>query len=325
MRSSTSASSALRFASRAALFAGLLGGCAWALVHWGPPAAPSEYMSSTVLKNTRLRSIGSPKAVLIGGSNLTYGVESDCLGDALCMPVANMGLTAVLGFRFVAEEVLACAGKGDLLIVCLEHGTYRQPDPQPDALATVVDYRPEALELIPWRRRPRLIGSLVVMHAQTLRDHVWSRIMHGETPQYTKRRFLPNGDLVSHLDVPMRAIAIPERYIYDTLVIDPHFWRLAAEFEQRAEQRGARVVFAFAPMARAIYNTRVQEALYDSLSAHGLTLAGFPDRYAYDDSLFYDSWYHLRRQGRAMRTEQLIRDLCETLPESCCAAQGRME
>lgn len=321
MPSSTSASEAFRFARRVLVFVAAVFGLLQAVVQWGPPAAPSDYMSSTVLKNDRLRAIGSPKVVLVGGSNLCYGVDSERLGQALCAPVANMGLTAMLGFRFVAEEALAATGPGDLIVVCLEHGTYWLPDPAPDALAAVVDYRPEALELVPWRRRPRLMTSLWVQHLQTLADHVWHRLTTGTPPAYNDRLFLPNGDLVSHLDAPQEPhMPPPERAVHDTLVIDPAFWSLADDLVGRAAAKGATVVWGFSPMASSIFNAPVQASLMERLTAHGLSVLGDPADYRFEDSLFYDSWYHLRRQGRDMRTERLIADLCAALPERCCTA-----
>ena len=321
MLSSTSASDALRFTFRALLFAALVGALVMAVMHWGPPAAPSDFMSSTVLKNDRLRAIGSPKVVLVGGSNLAYGVDSERLGRALCMPVANMGLTALLGFRFIADEALAATGEGDLLIVCLERGTYQLPDPSPDALATVVDYRPEALGLVPWRQQPRLLASLGALHLQTLRDHWEHWLLHGAAPGYNDRHFLPNGDVVNHLNAPQVGWPDPQRNVHDTLIIAPSFWELAANLVDRAEAKGAHVAFGFSSMADTIYNPAVNQRLKEELLAHGLTVIGDPARYRFADSLFYDSWYHLRGRGRALRTERMIEDLCTAMPEQCCVAR----
>jgi len=321
MPSSISASDALRFAVRTLLFAGVAGAVVMAVMHWGPPAAPSDFMSSTVLKNDRLRAIGSPKAVLVGGSNLAYGVDSERLGRALCMPVANMGLTALLGFRFIADEALAATGDGDLLIVCLERGTYQLPDPSPDALATVVDYRPEALALVPWRQRPRLIASLAALHLQTLRDDLEHRLLHGGPPGFNDRQFLPNGDVVNHLHAAQIRRPDPQLDVHDTLVIASAFWQMADDLVLRAREQGAEVVFGFASMADTIYNPEVNHRLKRELLAHGLRVIGDPDRYAFADSLFYDSWYHLRGQGRQLRTERLIEDLCTAMPEQCCVAR----
>ena len=321
MPSSTSASRALRFALRAALFIGLALQVLLAAVLWGPPAAPSGYMGSTVLKNERLHAIASPKVVLVGGSNLTYGVDSERLEKALCAPVANMGLTAMLGFRFVAEEALAGTGQGDLLIVTLEHGTYRLPDPAPDALATVIDYHPRSIRFVPWRQRPRLVASLGVLHLQSLRDHCWHWITKGSAPGYTVREFLDNGDIVSHLDAPMGPIPEPEKAVFDTLVIDPAFWPMAEAFLARVREKGAQAVFTFPSMAQRIYDREVQQALKDSLLAHGMPVLGDPSDYVFADSLFYDSWFHLRRQGRAERTTRMIRDLCGAMPERCCTKE----
>jgi hypothetical protein len=318
MPSSTSASEALRFAIRASACAGLIALLAAAAMQWGPPAAPSNYMRATVLKNNRLLRAGSPKVILIGGSNLAFGVDSDRLGEALCRPVVNMGLTAVLGFRFIVEEADQAIGEGDLVIVAVEQSSYECADPDLDALATVLDYRRESFALIPPARRPRLWLSLGVLHLQSLAEHAWHWVAMGGPPHYADRRWLPNGDLVTdHLTAIMPADA-PAPQEYASLEIDPQFWVIAADLERRAARKGAAVVYSFAPLAERAYHPDDMERLTRELAVHGHRVVGRAADHVYADSLFFDSWHHLRAPGRRLRTERLIEEVCTARPGECC-------
>lgn len=322
MRSSTSASERgpWAFLLRAALFAALMLSILLAAVLFGPPAAPSEYMRSTVAKNARLRAIGSPKVVLIGGSNLAYGIDSERLEQALCLPVANMGLTAVLGFRFIVNEVVDELGPGDVVIVALEHSNYRRPEKMDDALATVLDYRPASFAYVPWYERPRIAASLGVLHLQAVRDHLREAYRQGRTtPLYRERVFNVQGDLVNQLGEPPTAIPEPDPAEFDTLYVDDSFWPVADDLIAKADARGAQVVFSWTSLAERVFKPVESAAVYHAMQEHGYTLAGRPEDHVYPDSLFYDSWYHLHTLGRSLRTERLITEFCAVRRNGCCS------
>ncbi len=321
MPSSTSASDrgALRFLVRFAAFGSLVGLVLFACALLGPPAAPSEYMRATVAKHERLRSIASPKVVLVGGSNLAYGIDSERLEQALCKPVANMGLTAVLGFRFIVNEVADELGPGDVVIVALEHSNYRRPEKMDDALATVLDYRPASFTYIPWWQRPRMAASLGVLHLQSLRDELVASARNGwEVPGYRKRVFNVQGDLVNQLQQPKERIADPDPAEFDTLFVDDGFWPVADDLEQKARAKGATILFTWTSLAQRVYRPAECAAVDAALRAHGLAVLGHPQDLVYPDSMFYDSWYHLHAEGRRQRTETMIRQLCAERPALCC-------
>lgn len=321
MPSSTSASDgAGRFLLRAIGFAALVGALMMMLTIWGPPAAPSEYMRATISKNERLRAIGSPKLILIGGSNLSYGVDSRRLEQAFCRPVANMGLTALVGFRFAAEEVMDEIGEGDIIIVSLENSMFVKPDRDEDALATVIDYRPASIKHIPWPRRPRMLMALGVLHVQSMRDHLLEWWRQGRSPEYRKRVFNAQGDMVNQLEEAPMEIPAPDPAEFDTLCIGDDFWPIAEELITRAKERKASVVFTWCPVAERV-DLPIERAAVDAeLRSRGMKVAGIPSDYVFAASLFYDSWYHLHTVGRSQRTERMIRDVCATLPAACCAA-----
>ena len=66
---------------------------------------PNNYLASSIDKHYRLDSLGSPRLILVGGSNLAFGVDSKYMEQRLGMPVVNMATHAGLGMDFILSEV----------------------------------------------------------------------------------------------------------------------------------------------------------------------------------------------------------------------------
>ena len=62
-----------------------------------------NYNASLLDKVERLNNIHEPKIVLLGNSNLAFGIDSQMIEDELNMPVVNMGLHGSLGNAFHEE------------------------------------------------------------------------------------------------------------------------------------------------------------------------------------------------------------------------------
>lgn len=86
------------------------------------PQYSGGYNAALIDKVERLRSIDGPKIVLIGDSNLAFGIDSKKIEEALDMPVVNMGLHAGLGLAFHEEMAKLNVCKGDIYIIC--HSSY---------------------------------------------------------------------------------------------------------------------------------------------------------------------------------------------------------
>ena len=310
------------FLLRVALFVGVVLVLLFGCLLFGPPASPSEYMASTVLKNQALDRASSPKVVLLGGSNLAYGMDSEQLSRTLCRPVINMGLAAPLGFLFITNEAKGRLDKGDLVVLALEEEFYAQPERIEDVTIAVVDNRPRSLAFVPVLDRPRVIIDLLVMRLKAVKDYLvevkgsgWGKRV------YRKREFNAHGDLVNHLEEPIPEVLWPENNHQDPVVLDPSFWRIAREFVDAAHSAGAEVVFSWPSIAASQYHHSNSTAILIEIQAHGLRTIGDPADYVFPDSLFFESHYHLHRTGRQLRTDRLLKDLCSQLDALCCETE----
>ena len=99
-----------------------------------------SYNASLIDKIDRLEAINEPKIVLVGNSNLAFGINSEEIEDSFGMPVANLGLNSELGNPFLEEMSKLNVNEGDIYILC--HTDYADDDTigVPSVWVTIEDH-----------------------------------------------------------------------------------------------------------------------------------------------------------------------------------------
>lgn len=85
------------------------------------PPAKTHYMYGAKIKNERLDTLASPRLVLVGGSNVAFGIESGLLEDSLRFNVQNAALHAGMGLRFILGQASERLKEGDVLVIMPEY------------------------------------------------------------------------------------------------------------------------------------------------------------------------------------------------------------
>ena len=87
----------------------------------GTPAQYDDtFLAELSQKHQRLTSIDSKKAVLIGGSSLAFGIDSQLLEEYIGMPVVNYGLYAAIGTKAMLDMSEKYINEGDIVVICPE-------------------------------------------------------------------------------------------------------------------------------------------------------------------------------------------------------------
>ena len=301
------------FVRRALLFVLLLCALLVAVSIAGPPFGIVDYMAALRTKHERLSTTTSPRLVIIGGSNAAFGINSTELEQAIGMPVVNMALHASLGYRFMVNEVIHELREGDVLLVVPEHSQFQRPEKTQDILYSALERYPSAWRYVPWNERGRVAFTYGVKKLQVAVQAVIDPKVRKPEPVYRADGFDERGDLVSHLDQPSPGISDAQPMVGDRIAVDPQFWTITDEVLKAAQARHFKVLIAWPCQARSMVKTSIDQGLVEDLKAHDIQVVGRPENYVYPDSLFFDSKYHLAREGRELRTQRLIDDLKEVL------------
>ena len=269
-----------------------------------------SFQAALLDKTERLRSIGEPKIILIGNSNLAFGVDSQRIQEALGMPVVNMGLHGGLGNAFLENMVKLGVSEGDIVVVC--HSDYDDDGTIPDpALAWItVEMHPEFWKLIPAKAIPQMLKAYPgYLYSSAVRFLTGSPKNVPETgTSYSRAGFNAFGDVCVRGE---DSFVFTEGSVVVPQVGEETAARLNA-LNHYILSRGATMVVAGYPIGSGEFTPA--EAEFDAFEAQLREALDCPVISQFADyfipySCFYDTVFHLNDVGVKLRTGQLIADL----------------
>jgi hypothetical protein len=282
----------------------------------------NHYFQSSVSKLNLLKTTPSPRIILIGGSNVSFGIDSQLMKTKLGVPVINYGLHGGLGVTPL-RELHDYIKEDDIIIISLEYTTFgKNMNGNPRILSDWIEFSPERIKYleIPWKEAPNIY---LIMLQQKVNRKINLALpgsgMEESRGIYTGNHFNEQGDFIGHLDkkslkpkdIPSDRYPIPIKFTYD------HAFTFLYEFNQYATTNGAKVYFeAQSSRQTNCTNTGIKrmERFYKVFKQRTKISVLTPmDQLCLPDKYFFDTPYHLNAQGRQIRTERLIIDLQKTL------------
>lgn len=273
------------------------------------PQYTNGYNASLIDKVDRLTSIDEAKIVLIGNSNLAFGIDSEKIEAAFEMPVVNMGLHGDLGNVFHERMAELNVHEGDIYII--SHTNFSDDGAIYDRnLAWITlenhirlwrilrceDYLPMIKSYPNYLKR---CTSLWLGHSGNLvPNNVYSRAAFNE---YGDIEWEDNG--LEHT-FSEGEIWVPE--ISDNVV------ERLNKLNTNLRERGAILFIAAYPIAQTEYTPEreayieFQKILKEKLDAP--VISDYTD-YIYPKEYFYNTALHLNNVGKKIRTLQLIQDI----------------
>lgn len=277
------------------------------------------YTGSILDKTARMESIREPKILLVGNSNLSFGMDSARLEEATGMPVVNLGLHGGLGNAFHEELAKPYIRQGDIVILC--HSDYASDGIGDNTLAWVTLEKHTNLWNI---LRPEDIPKFLRAYPDYFLNCIKNYLSHSDVPiadsAYARCAFNEYGDIIcrpvhdtSQYTFTQGSLALPG---VDSVCLD----RMNA-FHDYVRSQGATLLLSYYPIAWGEYTPQEDAylAIQDTLRSR-LTFPIISDirDYFIPYEYFYDTIYHLNEEGVAIRTGQLAEDLLawmETNPE----------
>ncbi len=280
-----------------------------------------SYLAAVLEKDRLIRNTPSPKIILVGGSNLAFGIDSKAIQDSLGLNVVNMGLYAKLGLKYMLAQVRPYIKSGDVVIVVPEYdqfyGDYANGD---NTLNTALLYAPadripdfiRSYSIVDVVLRPRVENtrrSFLQAFAAALGKE--QMLFPPDTNAvYNRHSFNQYGDAVSHLD---KKGMNPDSIFVKPLPPLKDFNRGTLgdlnSIASKSKEEKAYSYFLFPSYIDRSYVINV--AAIDSLRrklADGMQIpiVGTPKDFVMQKQFFFDTRYHLNREGRQLRTAKMI-------------------
>jgi len=284
---------------------------------------PLHYYRGSLLKVSLLETIPSPRIIVVGGSNVAWGIDSELLEKNLGMPVINNGVDAHLGIAPVVE-LKEYIRPGDIIIISLEYYNFTSDADfygVPQNLADWVEISPPRIQYLqdPLRKVPTIFLMMLQRKInRQLNLYLYGSDLDEVRGIYSASNFNAHGDFIGHLEDKVQSQVGEDFRGYSVNQLDTAYIFLE-QFNQFALSKGAVIYYEAQPnrqtnceltgmkYLRKFYNTLKNRTTIPLLT--NLKELCLPDDY------FYDTPYHLNEKGRRIRTERLIDNLKLALGE----------
>lgn len=281
-----------------------------------PPDKKHLYQAS-LLKSNLLRTVPSPRIIIVGGSNVAFGIDSERMEQELGIPVINDGLHVALGIAPL-NEIKHYLRSGDIVIISLEYYNFTDEQSfygQPQYLADWVEFSPERIWYLhePWKQMPSIYTIMLQRKVNRQLNYYLNGFSYEAGRNfYSGDLFNAHGDFIGHLgEGNNRQFKIADSVYPINLIEDAYVY--LEDFNQYALSKGA-VVFYEAQAHRQTNCERTGKKNLDRFFNRLKTRTTIPlltnlDQLCLPDDYFYDTPYHLNEEGRRIRTERLIENL----------------
>ena len=271
------------------------------------------FNASIIDKVTRLSSISEPKIVLIGNSNLPFGIRSELIEEELGMPVVNLGIHGGLGNRFQENLIRGNIREGDIIVLC--HSSYCDEADKLDPVLTwvTVENHYNLWKYIPmdeWGNMLKAYPTYLKKCINNMEAGI-SNIQKYEC--YSRLSFNEQGDNIYN-EAHDEQFEFEEGYLSRASLVDDRVVHRINKLNKYVEEKGAKLYIAGYPIAvdSQINNEQLedfkefQNELEQKMDAK--VISDFMD-YFLNYKYFYNTDLHLTAEGAMLRTQQLIKDL----------------
>ncbi len=302
----------------------------------------TDYADASVLKHQLLAMDAPKKYVLVGGSNISYGLDSNVIMERTGCPVVNMGMNGYFGVRFMLDEVKPYLNAGDIVVIAWEYDSFvKSVDGTDTDLLMVTKANPRAFAFLTpeqkigvFMRYPYVaqqkafrIFREAVEDARQDFGKAFGRNIDASTdedvtaldPDYVsvieveslKSFDILTGDLDGHTGLHW-PYDLEESLDLTRLSIDDQIVPMMSEFIREMTEKDVRVMISWTALLDSSYaehKDRIEE-INALLASDPIFLIPRPAReFVFDPKYHFDTVYHLNDEGRAIRSPMVADDI----------------
>jgi hypothetical protein len=274
------------------------------------PRASKSLLFAEINKDSLLIATSSTRIVFVGGSNLSFGVDCQCIKDSLKINPINTAIHANIGIKYMLENTMKYVKKGDIIVFVPEYEHFYEDwdSASTELLRTVIEVNRSNINLL---SKKQLFNCFLYTGTFILsKFNPMEYINTKESDVYSVNSFNKYGDVDTHWNLENRHNEIKS----NTIDITGYNPKVIVEIKQimdKLQEKGCVFLVSFPCFQETSFNNSIEavKKVEEDLKINTFKILGTPERYMVSDSLMFNSTYHLNKQGVERRTKLLIEDL----------------
>lgn len=286
-------------------------GAAFGILNLNPYLKENYFYRATQAKYQKLKAAKGQKIIILSGSSAAYGINSAQMEKALGIPVVNMGISHLMGTKFLMEFIKNDIHKGDLVIYAREYLEGNATE----HYGLIGEYAPTAIFATP-TKLPILFSDFEFLKSALSGIHQSLRKSFQDFPK--SDRFQVHDDRFFQDNNKTYKIVANEhdKETYKAAIPLPDSTWLEVKdliaFKNFISDKGANLVLAPPGACEKGYNLTVTDQYISNMSRlSGVEILNGRQSSRVPSIYMHDSEFHPNYIGRYLRTKQLIQDLIE--------------
>ncbi|MDJ0578898.1 hypothetical protein [Crocosphaera sp.] len=278
------------------------------------PRSSTSLLFAKIDKDKLLKESPSPRLIMIGGSNLSFGINSQRIKDTLELNPINTGIHVAIGLKYMMDDVLEHIKPGDIVVIAPEYqqfygdGAYGRNE----LLRIVIDIDRESLNDLNTKQWLKILPYFPRFSLSKLKPSEYFFQQSKKIGVYERRAFNQYGDLDIHWNKPRKKVEPTGKLPND---FNHQLIREMVDFRDKVTKKGGKVYVTFPGYQEDSFQN-AQEGIAEiekKLFEKDFILLGSPERYKIPNEMIYDTPYHLSKEGVDLRTQRLIEDLSQAI------------
>lgn len=277
-------------------------------------------------KEKLLKTVASPRIIVIGGSNATFSFDSKVLKAEMHKNAVNAALHIGFGTQYMLNLSGKYARPGDIILLCPEYEQFYGVFWGNETLVHFLISFPDA-----WSYVSANLACPLICNARSLLHNKSSRILQElqnrivtskpilepakpHSTVYRHSALNEDGDIgvvLTHMEKPKDGFWLP-RYMNLPERFDESAIGAINDFASAEAKRGVKVVFTYPWVSSSFYKLCwwPMEKLDTKLRSRlRIPIIGSPGNYVLPDECFFDTRYHLLTRYKGLRTRSIVPDL----------------
>ena len=289
------------------------------------PSISNGLLYGKVAKDSLLANTINNRLIFVGGSNLSFGLNSEMIKDSLKLNPINTAIHAVIGLEYMLENTLQYIKEKDVVVVVPEyaHFTTKTIHGGKEMIITMAEvdkfklFSKLSMEQLYYfiKEAPHYsLNKLNPFHYLIPRD---------EYSVYGKHSFNKYGDAIRHYNLPNETIKGMSKP-YGISDFNTSSMVILKEFRDECDKIGASLFISYPSFhhTTSLGSEPLINFVDSTLKVNDLRVISNPYDYILADTLFFNTSYHLNKTGVQIRTSKLISDLQKVLNPTNISADG---
>ena len=271
------------------------------------PKASNSLLFASLDKDLLFKKNVTKRIIFIGGSNLSFGLNSQILKDSLKLNPINTAIHAGIGLNFMLDYYEPKINSGDIVVLVPEYTQYfgNYANGEEALLRLILDTKIKSGKIISYTQFRNIIQFFPKFVLSKYNPAEYFTEKSRDKPIYERNSFNSLGDAVAHWGQPTKPFSNED--ITKSQINEDVFSKIV-DFKNKIEKKDAKLVLSYPCYDSESFeiNRKQIKMVRYALERRKLLVLGTPSMFCFNREFLFNSPYHLTKQGAEFRTLILI-------------------